>query len=150
MTIACVASLRSKDPNTKVGAVIVDCLNHIVGTGYNGFVKGIDETKVPLTREGKWIDSKYPYIVHAEINALLNTTVLSLKDTRLYCTLFPCNECAKAIAQSGIKEIIYLSNKHKTDDIFVASQKILELSSIKYRKLEKFDLNMIKDMLVKL
>lgn len=147
MSLAIVASLRSKDPNTKVGAVIVDSDNHVVATGYNGFIKGIDESKLSMRREGNWLDTKYPYICHAEINCLLNSSVISLKNTRLYCTLFPCNDCMKAIAQSGISEIIYLSDKHSCDDMYIASRKLLELSGIAYRQLDTFSVSILINLL---
>ncbi len=144
MSIAKIASLRSKDPNTKVGAVLVDSSNHIVGTGYNGFPSGIDETQLPINREGDFLNTKYPFIVHAELNCILNTTVLSLKDTTLYCTLFPCNECTKAIIQKGIKEIVYLEDKYHNLDAYIASRRLLDLANIKYRQIVAFS---VKDIL---
>lgn len=143
MSIAYIASLRSKDPNTKVGAVLIDQYKHIIGTGYNGFIKGIDESKLPLSRDGEWLETKYPYIVHAEINCILNSITTSLDGSTLYCTLFPCNECAKAIIQKGIKEIIYL-NEPRTKDTYIASKKLMDLSNITYRQLTEFN---IRDIL---
>ena len=144
MSIAKIASLRSKDPNTKVGAVLVDSSHHIVGTGYNGFPSGIDETQLPLNRDGDFLNTKYPFIVHAELNCILNTTVLSLQGTTLYCTLFPCNECTKAIIQKGIKDIVYLEDKYHNLDAYIASRRLLDLANIKYRQLQKFS---VKDIL---
>ena len=146
MSIAVIASLRSKDPNTKVGAVLVDSDHHIVGTGYNSFPRGLDDSQFPLTRDGEWLSTKYPYIVHAEINCILNSIVSSLQNTILYCTLFPCNECAKAIIQKGIKEIVYLNDKHSSKDIYIASKKLMDVSNIKYRQLFNFHIHSIIDL----
>lgn len=143
MSIAYIASLRSIDPYTKVGAVLVDSEHHIVGTGYNSFVKGIDDTQLPLEREGSFLSTKYPYIVHAEINCILNSITTSLIDSTLFCTLFPCNECAKAIIQKGIKEIVYLYDKHSTNDIYVAAKRLFCLSGVKCRQLNNFSINYI-------
>lgn len=135
MGIAIFTSLRSKDPSSKVGAVIVNERNHIVGTGYNGFVAAIDEDLFSWEREGGWIDTKYPYVVHAEANAILSSTTSDLRNCSIYSTLFPCNECAKQIAQKRISEVVYLSDKYKGQDFHSASQRILEASSILTRKL---------------
>lgn len=143
MSIAVIASLRSVDPNSKVGSVIVSPENKILGVGYNGFVTGIDESKLSLSREGSWLDSKYPYIVHSEVNAIVNSVVHSLKNSKLYCTLFPCNDCTKILAQAGIKEIIYLSNKHEESDMYIASKRLLDLSNINYRQLNDFNIKKI-------
>lgn len=148
MSIAVLASLRSKDPNTKVGAVLVDDQHHIIGTGYNGFPSGIDESQLPLNREGNFLDTKYPYIAHAELNCIMNTTILNLKGSVLYCTLFPCNECAKSIIIKGIKEIVYLSDKHHSKDIYTASRKLLDLSNIKYRQLVGFNFKEIVENMI--
>ncbi len=135
MGIAIFTSLRSKDPSSKVGAVIVNKKNRIVGTGYNGFVAGIDESNFSWQREGEWLNTKYPYVVHAEANAILNSTSSNLENCRIYATLFPCNECAKQIAQKEIKEVIYLSDKHRDEDYHQASLKIFQSAGIKTRKL---------------
>ena len=112
MGVALLAAERSKDPNTQVGACIVDEDNRIVSTGYNGFPYGCSDDEYPWSREGKNAeDTKYGYVVHAELNAILNARGRSVVGTRLYVALFPCNECAKAIIQSGIREVIYLSDK---------------------------------------
>ncbi|GAB4336539.1 MAG: cytidine/deoxycytidylate deaminase family protein [Calditrichia bacterium] len=136
MGIAIFTSLRSKDPSSKVGAVIVNKENRIVGTGYNGFIAGIQEEGFPWEREGEWLQTKYPYVVHAEANAILNSTISSLEGCRIYTTLFPCNECAKHIAQKKIKEVIYLSDKHRDKDFHTAALKIFDLAGIRFRKLE--------------
>lgn len=143
MSIAVIASLRSVDPNSKVGSVIVSPENKILGVGYNGFVTGIDESKLSLSRDGTWLSSKYPYIVHSEVNAIVNSVVQSLRNSRLYCTLFPCNDCTKILAQAGIKEIIYLSNKHEESDMYIASKRLLDLSNINYRQLNNFNIKKI-------
>ncbi|RMH78237.1 MAG: cytidine deaminase [Calditrichaeota bacterium] len=136
MGIAIFTSLRSKDPRTKVGAVIVNDQNHIVGTGYNGFVAGAYEGAFSWAREGEWLQTKYPYVVHAEANAILNTTINDLRHCRLYATLFPCNECAKIIAQKKIAEVIYLSDKNAGEDAHTAAVRIFQAAGIKMRRLE--------------
>lgn len=135
MSLAHLSAVRSKDPSTQVGAVIVDSNNRVVGLGYNGFPRGCDDNKFPWEREGKYLDTKYAYVVHAELNAILNANKL-IKNCRLYVSLFPCNECSKAIIQSGIKEIIYESDKYKDLDQFKASKKMLESAGIKLRQLD--------------
>ncbi|MFZ0389312.1 MAG: dCMP deaminase family protein [Calditrichia bacterium] len=136
MAIALITSLRSKDPSSKVGAVIVNPKNHIAGTGYNGFVAGIDENQFSWERTGDWLQTKYPYVVHAEANAILNSTTSNLEGCRIYTTLFPCNECAKHIAQKGIREIIYLSDKHREQDFHLASLQIMKAAGIVHRRIE--------------
>lgn len=136
MGIAIFTSLRSKDPNSKVGAVIVNEQNRIVGTGYNGFPAGADESLMPWKREGEWLETKYPYVVHAEANAILNATTHDLKGAKIYTTLFPCNECAKFIAQKNITEVIYLSDKYKGHDFHKAAELIFKSKGIKTRKLK--------------
>ena len=135
MGIAIFTSLRSKDPSSKVGAVIVNQKNKIVGTGYNGFIAGADESEFSWEREGEWLKTKYPYVVHAEANAILNSTTSSLDDCRIYTTLFPCNECAKKIAQKEIKEVVFLSDKHRDQDFHKAALKIFEVTGIRFRHL---------------
>lgn len=148
MGIAILSSMRSKDPSTQVGACIVNEEKRIVGVGYNGFPKGCDDKKFPWEREGEFLETKYPYVCHAELNAILNS-IKSLKNCTLYVALFPCNECSKAIIQSGIKEIVYLSDKYAHTDINKASKKMLDAAGVKYRKLktelEKLTLNFIVD-----
>ena len=135
MSLAHLSAVRSKDPSTQVGAVIVDSNNRVVGLGYNGFPRGCDDNKFPWEREGEYLDTKYAYVVHAELNAILNANKL-IENCRLYVSLFPCNECSKAIIQSGIKEIIYESDKYKDLDQFKASKKMLESAGIKLRQLD--------------
>jgi dCMP deaminase len=136
MGIALLSAKRSKDPNTQVGACIVDERNKIVGIGYNGFPIGCSDDELPWAREGKNInETKYPYVVHAEVNAILNSTK-QLYGARMYVALFPCNECAKLIIQSGIVEVIYLSDKYKDTDSVKAAKKMFDMAKVKYRKLQ--------------
>lgn len=140
MGIALLSSLRSKDPNTKVGACIVDDDNKVVSIGYNGMPRHIDEENLSWNK-GEGLDSKYLYVCHAEFNAILNTRNGSaLKNCILYVTLFPCNECAKAIIQVGIKEVVYLDNKYENQISTQASKKMLELAGIKLRKYQGKDI----------
>ena len=134
MGIAILSAQRSKDNNTQVGACIVDNHNKILSLGYNGMPTGCDDDKMPWAREGNPLDTKYMYVCHAELNAILNAQVGTLHGSRLYVTLFPCNECAKAIIQSGIKEIVYLSDKYDGEFNNVASKRMFDLVGIKYRK----------------
>lgn len=140
MGIALLSSLRSKDPNTKVGACIVDEDNKVVSIGYNGMPRHIDDDNLSWNK-GEGLDSKYLYVCHAEFNAILNTRNGSaLKNCILYVTLFPCNECAKAIIQVGIKEVVYLDNKYENQITTQASRKMLELAGIKLRKYQGKDI----------
>ncbi|MDO4589122.1 MAG: dCMP deaminase family protein [Fusobacterium sp.] len=135
MGIALLSAKRSKDPNTQVGACIVNTDKRIVGVGYNGLPKGCSDDEFPWEREGDFLDTKYPFVCHAELNAILNSTK-SLKDCTIYVALFPCHECSKAIIQSGIKELVYLSDKYSGTKSDLASKKMLDAAGIKYRKLE--------------
>lgn len=135
MGIALLSAQRSKDPNTQVGACIVGKNNKIVGIGYNGFPVGCNDDEFPWERNADKInDTKYPYVVHAEANAILNSTK-DLHGARLYVGLFPCNECAKLIIQSGITEIIYLSDKYEDSDSAKAARKMFEKAGVKKRQL---------------
>ena len=134
MGIAMLAARRSKDPNTQVGACIVSQDNIILSTGYNGFPKGCSDDEFPWEREGN--DTKYPFVVHAELNAILNCNGKSLKGSKIYVALFPCNECAKAIIQSGIGEVIYLSDKYASTAATLASKRMLDAAGVSYRQLE--------------
>ena len=134
MGIALLSAMRSKDPNTKVGACIVDNDNKVVSIGYNGMPRKIDESKISWNK-GEGLDSKYLYVCHAEFNAILNTrNGSSLKVCTLYVTLFPCNECTKAIIQTGIKEVVYLDNKYEDQTTTKASRLMLELAGVKIRQ----------------
>ena len=134
MGVAMLAAKRSKDPNTQVGACIVSQDNIILSTGYNGFPKGCSDDEFPWEREGN--DTKYPFVVHAELNAILNCNGKSLKGSKIYVALFPCNECAKAIIQSGIGEVIYLSDKYASTAATLASKRMLDAAGVSYRQLE--------------
>ncbi len=136
MGIALMSALRSKDPNTQVGACIVNEKKRIVGVGYNGFPTGCSDDDLPWAREGNFIDTKYPYVCHAELNAVLNSISENLIGSTMYVGLFPCNECAKVIIQSGIKEIVYISDKYAATDSVKASKKMFDQSGVKSRKLE--------------
>lgn len=140
MGIAQLSSKRSKDPKTQVGACIVSPDNKIVGIGYNGFPKGISDDIFPWKDQGDFLETKYPYVVHAEANAILNASQ-NLKDCKLFVTLFPCNECTKLIIQSGIKELIYVSNKDEGKDFQIASRKMLEKAQVKLRQISWESLN---------
>lgn len=133
MGIALLAAQRSKDPNTQVGACIVSNDNVIISTGYNGMPKGCSDDEYPWEREGT--DTKYPYVVHAELNAILNSGGRDLRGSKLYVTLFPCNECAKAIIQSGVKEFYYLSDKYADSPSTLASKRMIESAGVKFTKL---------------
>ena len=134
MGIAMLSALRSKDPNTKVGACIVDKNNKVVSIGYNGMPCNLPEEELSWNK-GEGLDSKYLYVCHAEFNAILNTRDgAALKGCTLYVTLFPCNECAKAVIQTGIKEIVYLDNKYKDTVGTQASTLMLTLAGVKLRK----------------
>lgn len=133
MGIALLSAQRSKDSNTQVGACIVDENKRIVSLGYNGMPTGCDDDSMPWDREGDALNTKYMYVCHAELNAILNSK-MSVRGTTLYVTLFPCNECAKAIIQSGIKEIVYLSDKYSDADNTTASKRMLNMVGIKCRK----------------
>ena len=132
MGIALLSGERSKDPNSQVGACIVSPDNKILSIGSNGFPIGCSDDEIPWDREGDFVDTKYPYVCHSELNAILNYTGSTLKQSRIYVTLFPCNECAKAIIQSGIKEVIYMSDKYKDTDSVKVSKKMLDMAGVKY------------------
>ena len=135
MGLALLSSMRSKDPSSQVGACIVDSkTNRILSVGYNGLPKHCSDDEYPWIKEGEALDTKYPYVVHAELNAILNNRGTSLEGSSLYTTLFPCNECAKAIIQSGIKEIIYLSDKHHESTEVKASKKMLTSAGVSFNQ----------------
>lgn len=133
MGVAKLSARRSKDPMTQVGACIVNTDRRIIGIGYNGFPHGCEDLEFPWKNEGEFVDTKYPYVVHAEANAILNST-RSLRDASIYVTLFPCNECTKLIIQSGIREIIYESNKYENTEEHQAAKKMIKAAGIKTRQ----------------
>ena len=132
--IAMLAARRSKDPSTQVGACIVSPDNIIISTGYNGMPKGCSDDEFPWDREGEI--TKYPFVVHAELNAILNASGRDLRGSRIYVALFPCNECAKAIIQSGIKEVMYLSDKYANTPGVQASKRMMDAAGVKYTQLK--------------
>ncbi len=134
MGVSLLASKRSKDPNTQVGACIVSTDNVIISTGYNGFPYGCSDDEFPWDRDGE--ETKYPYVVHAELNAILNAGGRNLKGAKIYVDLFPCNECAKAIIQSGIKEVIYLYDKYADTPGTIASKRMLNAAGVKLTQLK--------------
>ena len=135
MQLAYLIAKRSKDPNTQTGACIVDKNNLIVGLGYNGFPRGCSDDKFPWGRDGDFAEKKYAYVVHAEANAIYNSSRLP-KGCKIYTTMFPCNECAKAIIQHGIQEVIYNLDPYHDDPIWVASRRMLKAAGVKCQKYE--------------
>ena len=135
MSVAALSAMRSKDPNTQVGACIVNKEKKIVGTGYNGFPLGCSDDQLPWDRTGDVLDTKYPYVCHAELNAILNSISRDLTGCTLYVVLFPCNECAKAIIQSGIKKIVYKENKYPDSDSVRAAMRMLDAAGVQYTRM---------------
>jgi len=133
MRMAHVIAGRSKDPSTQNGAVVITSENVVVGLGYNGWPRGIDAESLPWEREGDFEKTKYAYVCHAEENAIYNANTQT-KNCKIYCTLFPCNECAKTIIQNGIKEVIYESDKYADTPSVRVSKKLFELSGVKTRQ----------------
>ena len=149
MGVAMLAARRSKDPSTQVGACIVSQDNIIISTGYNGMPKGCSDDEFPWDRDGQQDMTKYPYVVHAELNAILNANGRDLRGSRIYVALFPCNECAKAIIQSGVKEVYYLSDKYADSMATLASKRMLMSAGVKFTqlktKLDSITLNFIPE-----
>lgn len=145
MGVAILASRRSKDPNTQVGACIVSSDNRILSVGYNGTPNGYDDIYFPWDREGEELETKYLYVVHSERNAILNYrgNVKDFEGAKLYVTMFPCNECAKEVIQVGIKDIIYLEDKYANTTGVIASKRMLDVCNVNYTKLD-LDKNKIK------
>ncbi|MDD6467808.1 MAG: dCMP deaminase family protein [Erysipelotrichaceae bacterium] len=135
MGLAHLSAKRSKDPSTQVGAVIVNEEKRIVGIGYNGMPYGCEDDEFPWDREGEFLDTKYPYVVHAELNAILNS-IQKLKNCTLYVSLFPCNECAKAIIQSGIRKIVYECDKYAHTEATQASKRMLRAAGVELVQLD--------------
>lgn len=134
MGVAKLSALRSKDPNTQVGACIVSEDNKILSMGYNGLPIGCSDDEFPWNREGEPLDNKYMYTAHSELNAILNYRGGSLDNAKMYVTLFPCNECAKAIIQAGIKTIVYDSDKYADTASVIASKRMLNAAGVRYYK----------------
>lgn len=135
MGIAFLAAARSKDPATQVGACIVNTEKKIVGIGYNGFPTGCADDEFPWTKVSKnQLENKYMYVCHAEVNAIINKNSIDLKDCTLYVALFPCNDCAKIVIQSRIKEVVYLSDKHAEKPTTIASKRMFDAAGVIYRQ----------------
>ncbi|MHB8963679.1 MAG: deoxycytidylate deaminase [Saccharofermentanales bacterium] len=134
MGLAMLSGMRSKDNGTQVGSCIVNGNNKILSVGYNGMPCGCDDDLMPWDREGDPLNTKYMYVCHAELNAILNFEGGNVRGARIYTTLFPCNECTKAIIQSGIREVIYLSDKYADTDSIIASKTMLDMVGIRYRQ----------------
>lgn len=132
MGVAHLSGMRSKDPNTQVGACIVSKMNKILSMGYNGFPLGCSDEEFPWAREGEELETKYPFVTHSELNAILNYRGGSLEGTKLYVSLFPCNECAKAIIQAGIKTVVYDSDKYAGTPMNIASKKMFDAAGVEY------------------
>lgn len=137
MGIAFLSGMRSKDPHTQVGCCIVSQDHKILSMGYNGFPKGCSDDDFPWAREGAPLENKYFYTTHSELNAILNYRGGSLDGSCMYVSLFPCNECAKAIIQAGIREIVYDSDKYKNEPSTIASKRMLDAAGVKYRKYKR-------------
>ncbi len=133
MGIALLSSMRSKDPSTQVGSCIVNSENRILSVGYNGMPSCCSDDTFPWERDGEGLNSKYLYVCHAELNAILNCSTGSVRGCRVYTTLFPCNECAKAIIQSGISEVVYMCDKYADTDNVKASKRMFDTAGVKYR-----------------
>lgn len=132
MGVAILSGMRSKDPSTQVGACIVSNDNKILSMGYNGLPRGCSDDEFPWSREGEPLDNKYLYTTHSELNAILNYRGTSLEGSKLYVSLFPCNECAKAIIQAGIKTIVYDSDKYADTPAVIASKRMLDAAGVRY------------------
>ncbi|MBD5105340.1 MAG: dCMP deaminase family protein [Ruminococcaceae bacterium] len=134
MGIAILSAERSKDNSTQVGACIVSRDRKILSVGYNGMPIGCSDDEMPWGREGGILESKYAFVCHAELNAILNHDGGSLKGTTVYTTLFPCNECTKAIIQSGIREVVYLDDKYSGTESTIAAKKMMDMAGVAYRQ----------------
>ena len=139
MGVAMLSGMRSKDPNTQVGACIVSADNKILSMGYNGFPKGCSDDEFPWCREGAPLDNKYFYTTHSELNAILNYRGGSLEGAKIYVTLFPCNECAKAIIQAGITTVVYDSDKYADSDSTIASKRMMHAAGVRYYQYKHSD-----------
>lgn len=136
MGVSLLAADRSKDPSTQVGACIVSDDNRILSTGYNGFPQGCSDDEFPWNRDASVGETKYNFVVHAELNAILNAGGKSLHGSRIFVSLFPCHECAKAIIQAGVKEVVYLSDKYNGTESDNASKRMLNAAGVKLTKMQ--------------
>ncbi len=139
MGIAMLSAMRSKDPNTSVGSCIVSTDNKILSVGYNGMPTGCSDDEYPWEREGNVLETKYFYVCHAELNAILNYTGVNMRGAKVYTTLFPCNECTKALIQTGISEVIYHSDKYAETDSVKASKRMFDSAGVIYRKYQQIN-----------
>ena len=137
MGVALLSAQRSKDNHTQVGACIVNAENKVVSVGYNGMPTGCNDDVMPWEREGGFLDTKYAYVCHAELNAILNRNAASLQGCRLYVSLFPCNECAKAIIQAGIKTVVYDDDKYKDTPGVIASKRMMDAAGVRYYRYQR-------------
>ena len=149
MGVSLLAAQRSKDPSTQVGACIVDTNNRILSTGYNGFPQGCSDDTFPWNRDESKGETKYQFVVHAELNAVLNASGKDLAGAKIYVSLFPCHECAKAIIQSGVKEVVYLSDKYNGTVSDIASKRMLNAAGVKLTKLKPTKAQLVLDFDVK-
>ena len=133
MGVASLSAMRSKDPSTQVGACIVNADKRIISMGYNGMPRCCNDDEFPWDREGNPLESKYLFVCHAELNAILNSAGGNVRGCTVYTTLFPCNECAKAIIQAGISEVVYMSDKYATTDSTLAAKKMFDTAGVTYR-----------------
>ncbi|WHQ36361.1 dCMP deaminase family protein [Spiroplasma sp. SV19] len=134
LSVAHVCAMRSKDPHTQVGSCVVNALGQIIATGYNGLPRGLNDDEFPWARDGEYLETKYPYVAHAELNAILSART-NLENCRIYTTLFPCAECTKIIIQAGIKEVIYDDDKYVDSDDNKAAKRMFKQAQVKYRLL---------------
>lgn len=147
MGVSMLSGMRSKDPSTQVGACIVSGDNKILSMGYNGFPNGCSDDEFPWEREGDGeIETKYPFVTHSELNAILNYRGGSLEGAKIYVSLFPCNECAKAIIQAGIKTIVYESDKYAETPSTIASKRMLDAAGVRYYKYQHTGRKVMLDM----
>ena len=137
MGVSILSGMRSKDPSTQVGACIVSSDNKILSMGYNGFPMGCSDDDFPWDREGDMLESKYAFVTHSELNAILNYRGGSLQGAKIYVSLFPCNECAKAIIQSGIRTVIYDSDNYDGTPSNIASKRMLDAAGVEYRQYQR-------------
>ena len=137
MGVAMLAGMRSKDPNSQVGSCIVSEDQNILSIGYNGFPRGCSDDEFPWSREGDELDTKYAFVTHSELNAILNYRGGNLVGAKLYVSLFPCNECAKAIIQSGITTVIYDSDKYRDTTGNIASRRMFDAAGVRYYQYQR-------------
>ncbi len=138
MRVAVAASLRSKDPNTQVGACIAGTDNRILSVGYNGTPRGLADDEFPWGSSDDPLSDKHSYVIHAEANAVLNYrgSLRDMDGATVYVTLFPCNECAKFLVQVGIGEVVYLSDKYDGTEANRVAKSVLDRCGVSYRQVD--------------